>query len=486
MILAHLPDEDENPLNPKPGDVLRGKYRIKRVLGEGGMGIVVRATHLKLDQDVALKLLKPETAENATVVERFAREAKAAARLKGEHVVRILDVEEGVGGAPFIVMEYLEGTDLDRLVRKNGALSPERATAYALEACEGLAEAHSLGIIHRDVKPANLFLAKTPRGAETVKLLDFGISKAGDDRDPTITEADRVLGSPSFMSPEQVKAARDVDARTDVWSLGVVLYFLLTAKLPFEGVTATAVAARIASEGPDPMDAEIPEGLQAIVLRCLDKDRDQRFASIAELAHALAPYTIGGHERAARVASLAKVPAAPSGSASAPSSATMVASRLTASLSELAAAARVTASVDAPAPVSIDADRDRDRGASEPPRSMPPKRVSPWSRRGLVAVAIAIVAGVAWIAARSPSRTPPSSVSPPSSARPIDSSEALAPAIDAAASATTVTPRASTASASAVSLTKPALRPPAPSPSSTPSTTASAKPVEDPLKLDLK
>src|SRR5688572_3378688 len=140
MILAHLAWKDGVTLSPKPGDVVRGKYRVKRLLGEGGMGIVVRATHLKLDQDVALKLLKPETAENANVVERFAREAKAAARLRGDHVVRILDVEEGEGGAPFIVMEYLEGTDLDRLVRKNGALAPDRATAYVLEACEGLAE----------------------------------------------------------------------------------------------------------------------------------------------------------------------------------------------------------------------------------------------------------------------------------------------------------------------------------------------------------
>lgn len=286
------PRESAPSLRFAPGDVLAGKYRIKRVLGEGGVGFVLRATHVRLDQDVAIKLLR-DAAAPARVVERFSREARAAAQLRGEHAVRILDVEVE-GGTPFIVMEYLEGEDLDRVVRERGAMSVERATTLLLQACEGLAEAHALGIVHRDVKPANLFLARTRSGDELVKLLDFGISKALDEDQALITEPERPLGSPAFMSPEQIRAAHDVDARTDVWSLGVAGYFMVSGRLPFAGTSATQVAAQITADAPTPLDDAIAPGFRDVIMKCLEKDPAARPTSIAEVARGLAPFSPDG------------------------------------------------------------------------------------------------------------------------------------------------------------------------------------------------
>ncbi|MDB5215556.1 MAG: Protein kinase [Myxococcaceae bacterium] len=391
-----------------PGDVLRGKYRIKRVLGEGGMGVVVRATHLRLEQDVAIKMLRDEGAAKPHVVERFAREARAAARLRGEHAVRILDVDDQ-GGAPFLVMEYLDGSDLDRLVRRDGRLAMERAVDYLLQACAGLAEAHALGIVHRDVKPANIFLAKTPRGGEIVKILDFGISKALDERDPTITDGDRVLGSPAFMSPEQLKAAREVDPRSDVWSLGVVLHFLLSGELPFAGDSATAVAARIASEAPvelTELRPELPAELSAVVLRCLAKERDGRYASVAELAHALAPFAEGGATAAHRVSSVLRMPVAASAS-SAASGISRAAGPATVSLEAEPSLQpdRLTASLDAPGPVSLGLlPVAGEESVDAPPR----EDVAPRSRRLHVTLGVLVVAGgIAWLVTRGGSDAKP-------------------------------------------------------------------------------
>lgn len=522
----------------KQGAILRGKYRIKRVLGEGGMGRVVRATHLKLDQDVAIKMLKPESMKNERVVARFAREARAAARLKSEHVVRILDVDEqesveaGGSSAPFIVMEYLDGTDLDRLVRKRGPVSSTRAAELALEACEGLAEAHALGIVHRDVKPANLFLATSQRGVERVKLLDFGISKPPESgEDPTITEADRLLGSPSFMSPEQLKAARDVDARTDVWSLGVVLYFLVSGRLPFEGDSATSVAARIAADPPRPLDdvKDLPRELVTVVMRCLEKDPAARYGSVAALARALAPFAPGGGAAASRVSSALRVPAAApsSGGASVPvlSSARVTTAdrasgggsgsnqRVTASLSDLVAEAaeerptdppsedeRLSQSVDAGS-VSSTADRPPS-GSEDRERTTAATRQTPRTSStllALLAIAAIAAAAVTWLvksgSTAGPDRNPfdanPSraagsgAASPPSSAVTLPtppSATTSRPTNVAVLTAPSASPLARPVAVPTVAVQAPT------APSARPSVSAAstAAPSADPLKLDLK
>ncbi len=290
------------------GTILRGKYRIERVLGEGGMGVVMLATHLKLDVHVAIKMLNASAEGKPTVHERFMREARAAAKLRSEHVVRVVDVDETERGVPFLVMEHLVGADLETLLRREGPLRAETAADYVLQACEGLAEAHALGIIHRDLKPANLFLAKDEDGGACVKVLDFGIAKALEGGgDLSLTATSGVVGSPLYMSPEQLKGGTDVDARTDIWALGVVLYQLASGGLPFEGTSATALAARIAADPPRPLSEVcpgLPDAYLHAVERCLRKDRSERFSSVVELARAIGELaSAAGHgaERISRV-----------------------------------------------------------------------------------------------------------------------------------------------------------------------------------------
>ena len=275
------------------GQTLRGKYRVDRVLGSGGMGTVVAATNLRLGLPVAIKVLRPALLGNASAVARFAREARAAAKLTSEHTVRILDVDDSDAGEPFLVMELLLGHDLATAIA-GGPLPVARAVTYVLQACVAVAEAHAHGIVHRDIKPANLFLTTDPSGEPRVKLLDFGISKALENEmegDLSLTDAGGVLGSPYFMSPEQIRSAKQVDARTDLWSLGVVLYQLLTGALPFAATNATSLAARIAADPPLPIGrVDVPTALRAVILRCLEKSPDRRFATVLDLARALAPF----------------------------------------------------------------------------------------------------------------------------------------------------------------------------------------------------
>jgi serine/threonine-protein kinase len=274
----------------RTGDVVAGKYRVDRVLGEGGMGIVIAATHLHLEQRVALKFLLPSMAVNVEIVQRFLREARAAVKIHSEHVARVLDVGTH-DGSPYMVMEYLDGGDIAQVLAARGALPVGEAVGYVLEACEAVAEAHSLGIVHRDLKPANLFLARRPTGSPTVKVLDFGISKApATATDAALTKTSAVMGSPSYMSPEQLVSAASVDARADVWALGVVLYEMLTRALPFAAQSMPELVGAILQRAPQPMAAVregVPVGLQAIVDRCLQKDPAARHANVAELARAL-------------------------------------------------------------------------------------------------------------------------------------------------------------------------------------------------------
>src|SRR3954454_18638740 len=216
------------------GRVLAGKYRIERVLGRGGMGVVVAAHHIHLDEKVAIKFLLPEAVANAEVLGRFVREARAAVRIKSEHVARVSDVGTLEGGEPYMVMEYLEGSDLAEWLLQRGALPVEQAVEFLLQASEAIAEAHALGIVHRDLKPANLFVVRRADGLLSIKVLDFGISKVTDASMAAgaATSTLALMGSPLYMSPEQMESARTADARSDIWSLGVILYELLTGACP--------------------------------------------------------------------------------------------------------------------------------------------------------------------------------------------------------------------------------------------------------------
>jgi serine/threonine protein kinase len=286
----------------KQGDVLAGKYRVEHVLGEGGMGVVVCARHMQLESLVALKFMLPQAAEDKESVGRFLREARAAARLRGEHVARVTDVGTLETGAPYLVMEYLDGKDLAASLAADGRPSIPQAAEYIVQACEALEEAHTRGIVHRDIKPSNLFLTKKPNGQPSIKVLDFGISKlapsgassgAGASLNATSTKA--VFGSPLYMAPEQMRSAAKVDARADVWSLGATLYELLTGRVPFLAESIMELCLKVAQEPPDPLREirpDVPAELEAIVTRCLSKDPAARFASAADLSVALTPYAV--------------------------------------------------------------------------------------------------------------------------------------------------------------------------------------------------
>jgi eukaryotic-like serine/threonine-protein kinase len=276
------------------GSVLDGKYKVESVLGRGGMAIVVGARHETLGHRVAIKLLLPEIGASPAHAERVLREAKAAAGLTSENAVRVVDIGELDSGEPYIVMERLEGQDFAQLLKERRKLSVGEAASYLIQACEAIGEAHAKGIVHRDLKPSNLFLTKRPDGSALVKLMDFGISKVvSEEGEASLTRTQDSLGTPHYMSPEQLLTARDVDARTDVWALGVILYRLLTGEHPFNGETTPALHVAIASAPAPKLRAkreDAPAELEALVLRCLVKDRNKRLGSVAEFAAALSPF----------------------------------------------------------------------------------------------------------------------------------------------------------------------------------------------------
>jgi serine/threonine protein kinase len=292
-------DRGPEPLTGvQEGDVLAGKYRVERVLGVGGMGVVVAAHHIRLDMKVALKFLLPAMLGDAEAVGRFAREARAAVRITNEHVARVTDVGTLDNGAPYIVMEYLEGEDLSQWLRQRGPLPIDLTVDFVLQACVAIADAHGLGIVHRDLKPANLFCCvRRSDGQSIIKVLDFGISKVSsvDPSSPegSVTQTGALMGSPLYMSPEQMRSPRSVDAQTDIWAVGVILFQLLTGRVPFEGKTIAEVAVKAAAQPPPPMRdlrPDVPAALEAVIRKCLEKPRHQRYANVSELALALAPF----------------------------------------------------------------------------------------------------------------------------------------------------------------------------------------------------
>jgi eukaryotic-like serine/threonine-protein kinase len=275
------------------GGVIAGKYRIERVIGHGGMGVVVAARHLQLERTVAIKLIRGDWADDPLAVERLVREAKALASIQSEHVARVLDVGTLADGIPFIVMEYLEGRDLATLLERDGPLPSSDAVDFILQACEALAEAHRNGIVHRDIKPANLFVARQPGGVASIKVVDFGISKLINSASvESLTHPSRIVGSLYHMAPEQMRGEA-VDARTDVWAIGVLLFELITGRKPFQDAAWPAVCARVLNESAPPLGSlgdHVPEELGAAVRRCLNRTPEDRFANVAELAVALSPF----------------------------------------------------------------------------------------------------------------------------------------------------------------------------------------------------
>lgn len=292
------------PFRLEPGECFAGKYLIERVLGSGGMSVVVAALHRGLQQKVAIKLLFPVNPMPPDGVRRFVREARAAAALRSHHTARVVDVDVDETGRHFIVMEHLDGEDLGRVLQREGALSIQNAVGYVLHACEAMAEAHPLGIIHRDLKPQNLFLTQRIDGTPLVKVLDFGVSKftapttSGSPTAPgrkasSLSTYNALLGTPHYMSPEQIRTPAEIDGRSDVWSLGVILFELLTKHEPFSGDTIPDVMAAVLQDtppSPAALRAEVPAELAKVVLACLEKDVSDRVQSMGELARLLLPW----------------------------------------------------------------------------------------------------------------------------------------------------------------------------------------------------
>lgn len=289
--LDRSPSEEARP--SLVGTMIGGKYRVDRVLGAGGMGVVVQATHVGLNQPVAIKLIRDDVARSPELIARFMREAKAAAQLPPEHIARVTDVGQTEQGEPFLVMELLTGRDLDAELEARGPLPVEDAVSYILQACEGVAEAHAAGLVHRDLKPANLFIDTRRVSGPVVKVLDFGLSKSYDPASDKLTQTSSSFGTPGYMAPEQVRSAKFAEPRSDQHALAMILFELLTGEMPYTAKNVTALLVTICTTPPPHARAlrlDVPKSLDAAIVRALAKRPDDRFADLAAFAAAIAPF----------------------------------------------------------------------------------------------------------------------------------------------------------------------------------------------------
>jgi serine/threonine-protein kinase len=504
------------------GDLLAGKYRVEQVLGAGGMGYVVAALHEQLGQRVAVKLLVPELCENEDSVTRFLREARAAVKIQSEHVARVLDVGELTNGSPYMVMEFLSGRDLaEELDLPDQVIDVPTAIDYVLQASEAVAEAHSLNLIHRDLKPANLFLTQRPDGSPLVKVLDFGISKAINVEEnalepaPSLTATHSLLGSPAYMSPEQIRRPKSVDIRTDIWSLGSILYELLAREPPFNADSPLALLAAVVS---DPLPSirlvrpDVPPELEAVIAKCLEKNPDNRYQTVSELADALAPFAPRSMPSVTRISGILRATSLrPPATDKSPSSDRTLQSPAPVTGDERTEEQRVKIVTPAPAARSEKSTRtDWEASPSEAGRSrrrlvlgaigavVLAAAVVVWQRRPLVTMetppepsaAKAFVSASGAEAAPSGAPAPAANLSaapPPAAVVAASAQPEAAPSASASAAASAKAPSAPEAGAAKTPKIKPptaAAPPPAPPPAAppaAPAAPAAPKPVSDPL-----
>jgi eukaryotic-like serine/threonine-protein kinase len=470
---------------PRTGDVIAGKYRVERVLGQGGMGVVLAAHNQLLDVPIAIKVLHEHALGDASLRKRFQREARAAARLQSDHVARVLDAGELDGGQPYIAMEFLHGTDLADEVSR-GPLAVHTAADAVLEACDAIAEAHSLGIVHRDLKPANLFRAQLSGGEHRIKVLDFGISKrvdfatAASTEGKPLTAAAQLLGSPLYMSPEQLTDATHVDYRTDVWACGVILFELLVGRGPFSEATLAQVCVAIL-ERPCPhvraFRPDVPEALARVIFRCLEKTPDLRYPSIGALVTDLAPFGSAHSARAAErarrftpapigiVADASDASRAPPGSSAAGSAAFGPRSDAAPPASSMASAHTP------PLPGHTQAGWNSDVSKRSSPGS--------WVVRGIVLTAALAIGGYAAfrVTSRGAGHAPSASASA-SAASPVDAATAVRPTAQAAAPTSTDEVARGPAASASESVAPPEV--PSSRPASTPRPRSGAGPSSGP------